>query len=390
MQNWKNYFLPCNINDDDYSYLNRRQELFFNIDKYTAKNDEVFSNINKYDLALIGIPEDRNSNNKGSAKAPSIVRDSFYKLYKPVSELKIADLGDLQQGKTVRDTYFAVKDIITELLEMNVIPLIIGGTQDLTYPIYLAYEQFVENLNIVTIDSRFDLGNTVEDFDSQSFLNKIILNEENCLFNLTNIGYQSYYVSLEEIELINELYFDAIRVGIARSEISENEPYLRDADFVSLDISSVKKADAPGHAHPSVNGFYGEEICKLAKYAGLSDRLSAFGIFEINPDYDNNRQTTELAAQILWYFIQGFSMRKKEYPLADIQIFKKYMVSIEGPEHRIIFYRSPKTHRMWMEIPYLDKRKEKTIIVSCSYDDYQKAVKNEIPNRWWKYYQKLN
>ncbi len=390
MQHLNNYFSPVEIESEKFKFLNNSEDLLFSISKHTKNSSEIFKDIDKFDIAIMGIPEDRNSTNKGCSFAPSKIRKALYKLYKPAANTRIIDLGDIKKGKTVKDSYAAVKDIVSELLSLNVVPVIIGGSNDLCHPVFLAYKKITKALNIVSIDSRFDLGNTEDNFDSDSYLSKIILEKKSNLFNYTNIGYQTYYVSRKDISLMNELYFDTIRLGTARSNIAENEPYIRDADFVSVDLSSVKQADAPGHSTPSVNGFYGEEICQLARYAGLSDRLSSFGIFEANPNFDINNQTIELSAQILWHFIQGYYLRKKDYPKINIKTYKKYIVSVEGPEHKITFYKSMKTNRMWMEVPYLDNDKEEIIIISCSYNDYQKAIKNEIPDKWWKFYQKLN
>jgi len=42
--------------------------------------------------------------------------------------------------ETIEDTYFALQQLVKSLLKNNCIPIIIGGTQDLTYPMYRAYD----------------------------------------------------------------------------------------------------------------------------------------------------------------------------------------------------------------------------------------------------------
>jgi hypothetical protein len=34
-------------------------------------------------------------------------------------------------------------------------------------------------------------------------------------------------------------------------------------------------------------------------------------------------------------------------------------------------------------------KNERHFIIPCNKEDYQKAMKNELPNLWWKTYQKL-
>ena len=138
------------------------------------------------------------------------------------------------------------------------------------------------------------------------------------------------------------------------------------------------------------SGFYGEEICQMAKYAGLSDNLSSFGIFELFPEFDKYNQTSHLMAQSIWYFIQGFYERKKDYPVVDIKNHIKYIVNLEKLKHELIFYKSQASQRWWMEIPEIKKNKKTKYYISCSHSDYIKSCEGEIPDRWWKAFQKLN
>jgi hypothetical protein len=164
---------------------------------------------------------------------------------------------------------------------------------------------------------------------------------------------------------------------------------MRDANMVVLDIASVKQSDAPAHKFSSPNGFYSEEICQIARYAGISDNVSIFGIFELNPVYDINEQTSKLAAQVLWYFIDGVNARQKDFPMPDSQNYTKHIVSFEKSDQNIVFYQNNYNKRWWMEVPY-PKLHDKNIIIACSYNDYINACNQELPERWLKTLQKLN
>ena len=67
---------------------------------------------------------------------------------------KIADLGNIQKGNSVTDTYFAVSNIVESLLKKKIIPVIIGGTQDITYANYRAYDNLEQTVNLVSVDSQ--------------------------------------------------------------------------------------------------------------------------------------------------------------------------------------------------------------------------------------------
>ena len=93
------------------------------------------------------------------------------------------------------------------------------------------------------------------------------------------------------------------------------EPLIRDSEFISIDMGAVRHADAPGASTPSPNGFFGDELCQITRYAGLSEQANILGFFELNPSSDINGQTAHLAAQAAWYFLEGLSHRIRENPV---------------------------------------------------------------------------
>jgi arginase family enzyme len=336
--------------------------------------------------------ERRAVNNKGCGGAANAIRQHLYHLFQGKYNAKIADLGNIKQGHTIKDSYFALTTVCHELLKNKIIPIVIGGGHDLTFPIYKAYYKIEPTINIVNVDSKFDLGGPDSEFNSAAYLGKIILHQPNILFNYSNIGYQTYFVQQKEIELFRKLYFDAHRLGIVQSEMEEVEPIVRNADFLSFDISAIRMSDAPGNANASPNGFYGEQACSITRYAGLSDKLSAIGFFEMNPLYDNRGQTAHLVAQMLWYFIDGYYHRFQDFPFRKKSDYLKYRVSILGHKNEIVFYKSKRSDRWWMEIPYPVHKKlkfERHCLVPCSYNDYLTACSEEVPDRWWQSYHKL-
>jgi formiminoglutamase len=352
-----------------------------------------FPDLHKLDIALLGIREDRLAyRNDGCSQGPDVIRKHLYALFQGDTNIRIADLGDILPGHEVNDTYFALSSVLTELLHRSITPVIIGGSQDLTYAQYRAYENLGQIINIVAVDPEFDLGNDEESIDSRSYLSHIILHQPNYLFNYTNIGYQTYFVDSAAINLMRNMYFDIYRLGSIRSNLEEAEPLVRNADMLTFDISSVRFSDAPGNNNAGPNGFYGEEACQLARYAGLSDKLSSIGFYEYNPSLDTRDQTAFLIAQMIWYFIDGFCNRKNDFPFMSKEDYLKYIVSVNNSEHDITFYKSKKSDRWWMNVPCTPTQSqlyERHYLVPCSYSDYQEALKNEIPERWWQVYQKL-
>lgn len=345
------------------------------------------------DIALLGIPDDRNAlNNEGCGLAPNAIRKYLYQLYPGPYPLRIIDLGNLKTGHSVTDTYFALSSVVAELIANNVLPVILGGSQDMTFANYQAYQSLGQIINIVSVDPLFDLGRSEEELTSRSFLSSIILHQPNYLFNFANIGYQTYFIDQDALKLMKNLYFDTYRVGIVRENLEEVEPIVRNADLLSFDISAIRNSDAPANANATPNGFYGEEACQIVRYAGLSDKLTSIGFYEVNPRFDPTGQTAHLVAQMIWYFIDGYYNRAHDFPFRNEEDYLKYRVNISDHKEEIVFYKSKKTDRWWMEIPLQPEQKikyQRHYLVPCSYKDYQIACENDIPDRWWMVYQKL-
>ncbi|MFO7723768.1 MAG: formimidoylglutamase [Bacteroidales bacterium] len=356
-----------------------------------------FPDPSEFRIALIGVTEDRNAvSNRGSSEGPDIIRKEFYKLFPGNFNPKIVDLGNLANGHQPEDTYFALTSVVSTLIDMDVLPVILGGSQDLTFAQYRAYEKLGQIVNLVAIDPRFDLGEVEGSLDNISYLSKIILHQPNFLFNFTNIGYQTYYVDQDAIQLMKNLLFDSYRVGLVRENLEEAEPLIRNADIISVDVTAIRMCDAPGSENASPNGFYGEEICQLMRYAGRSDKLTSIGFYEYNPAFDARHQTAQLVAQMIWYLLEGFCFRSDDLPAKgkpwDEHSFIKYIVPVENHDHEIVFLKSRKSDRWWMKVPCRSESPasyERHYFVPCSYNDYQIALKNDVPDRWWQVYQKL-
>lgn len=345
--------------------------------------------LDEINIAIFGVEEDRNAeDNLGSGADIDAIRTHLYQLYTGNWSSKIADLGNIKKGNSVSDTHFAVKEIIASLLKKNIIPVIIGGGQDITFANYRAYDTLEQTVNLVAVDSMFDLGNIEDELSSKSYLSKIIMQEPNNLFNYSNVGYQTYFNSREEIALLESLYFDVYRLGEAK-DLEIVEPVFRDADIVSIDIGCVRQSEAPANNNVSPNGFYGEEICAIARYAGISDKVSSFGIYEYNARYDRNFQTAHLIAQMIWYFIEGVNKRAKDYPYSTKDNYQKFTVLLEDDDP-INFYKSDKTGRWWMEINLIkDNKYKRHALIPCTYQDYLEAMKQKIPRKWYSAMRKM-
>ncbi len=349
--------------------------------------DNHIPDIESASIAIVGISSAEPQLRLSGADA---IRRKLYKLYHHGNDIRLADLGNIVSGSTDNDNETALREVISPLISRGIAVIIIGGKQQLTFANYRAYQVLETTVNIATIDSQIDLGEFRDSLGGHNYLSKIILHEPGFLFNISILGYQTYLIDPESLALVEKLFFDAHRIGALTADLRDAEPHLRNADIVSIDMNSIRESDAPGTFQP--NGFTGEQICQLCKYVGLSDKTSSIGIYNYNPELDSNGQGALLIAQMIWFVLDGFSRRVKEYPLIHKKDFVEYKVIMPGAGDELIFYKSVRTDKWWLNVPYTTTSsfgRPRPYVLPCSYKDYEAACEGDVPDIYWRTYQKL-
>ena len=366
------YLLP--VNNEIVDFKNKLSPLA--IGKAITIYGDDQSILKGFDIALIGLSESRKSSevNKKYIDINSF-RKEFYSLFCGDWNVNIIDMGDVINGEDISDTYFALKTINESLLEKNIISFFIGGTQDLTFPLYQAFAKKGDYVNLTSIDNKFDFGQIKKDFDSSSYMSKILMEKDNKLNHYCNLGFQTFLNSQEEIDLLEKLQFESHRLGKINKKIDLIEPSLRYTDLLSIDFRSVKASEL-NFIHNYPNGFESSEICSIARYAGMSDRISCVGVFEVF----QNSISSALLAQAVWYFIEGFSLRIIEDPKSENFKGKSYHMDLEN--HQIKFYQSDISQKWWFEL--IEENNNKLMDVSlypCGHEDYLEACNDDISDK---------
>jgi len=358
-------------------------------DKQWGREIHLYTNelpkLKDYQLAIVGV-------DVGDGTGVNAVRKSLYQLYNWHSHLKVVDLGNIKTGATTNDTYFALSEVVSDLLDNRVIPIILGGTHDHTYGQFLGYKSQETVINMVVIDQTIDLQPVEEDvIKPDSFLYKILSHQSNYLRNFAQVGYQHYLVNTRMVDTLEYMNFECFRLASFKDDIKEVEPIVRDAHLVSFDLAAVCQSDAPGVLHRTPNGFLGQEACRISRYTGLSDRVSSIGFYGLEPANDRDDKTTNLVAQMIWHFVEGVYNRKNEFPEFDAKHCYEYIVDFQEMDYDLIFLRSKKSERWWMKIALPNQ--EGIIeyhIIPCSYSDYKNACNKEIPDRWMRAFEQLS
>ena len=324
------------------------------------------------DIVLVGVAETRGNNTSYfSGHAPDCIRKQLYQLNYWHNEIRLADIGNIKQGATLSDSYAAVTTVLSELLRKNKTVVLLGGSHDITLAQYFAFTQQKREVEATCIDAMIDLKGESQ-VRSENFLMEMLTSEPNLVKHYNHIGFQSYFVHPRMLETMDKLRFDCYRVGVARENMEEMEPVLRNTQLLSFDINAIKFSDSPA-SQLSPNGFSGEEACMLSRYAGMSNQVISFGIYGYLPHLDINNLSARQIAQMIWYFIDGKNRCKQETVIEERNNFNEYHSTFT--EIDTIFLQSKKTGRWWMQLP--NKK-----FTACSYNDYLIAGRNEIPERW--------
>lgn len=333
--------------------------------------EHEFPDLEDTSIVFVGCNDQRGSGLPNKCMASEEIRKEFYRLYYWHSDLKIADIGDVKTGKSITDTYAALKVVIQELISEGKVVVVLGGSHDLTLAQYEAFAAESQLIDAVGIDAVIDI-NLDAPFRADNFLMEMLTAEPNYMKHYNHIGFQSYFIHPRMLETMDKLRFDCFRVGKVKEHIEEMEPVIRNCQLLTFDISAIANGFAPANTI-SPNGFSGEEACILMQYAGMSNSIKSAGIYGYQPEKDRDSMTAKQISQMLWYFIDGKARGDREARIQEKDSFNEYHTAFG--ELETTFLQSKKTGRWWMQLP--DKQ-----FIACSYKDYLLASSNEIPERW--------
>ena len=341
------------------------------------------------DIALIGLKEYRGSGRQGAPESVDEVRKQLYQLKKGFGDYGIIDLGNFRNGPAIEDTYLRLKEVCAYLMEKGIIPILFGGSHDLDIGQYYAFESLDKLVSILNVDNKMDFEEGEN--NDQTHLSRILKHSPNYLFSYYHLAYQSYLTHQKELELVERLSFEAIRLGVLKENIKEIEPTVRDADMMTFDMSALQACYAPGASDSKVYGLTGEEACQLWWYAGQNEKMNSVGLYNYDLNEDSeDRKTAFVMSTMIWYFIEGYYHRKED------KIFKSndylmYEVHLGDEPDTIRFYKSKLSERWWMEVPNLESNGlfNRNRMLACNYSDYELALKGEIPDRWINFHNKV-
>lgn len=330
-------------------------------------------NLSEVKIAIIGI----------DAISADPIRKKFYQLSNHFGALKIADLGNLRKA----NLDFSI-GALSEIRAIGILPILIGDNIHFAQALYRALKMNYTNINLVCVDENVPLEPEKPEA-TKAYLNPIAMGSDSKLFQLGLIGFQKHFTPERILQFVESQNYDIMRLGEARAKLSEAEPIIRNADLMGFNVRVIRSADFTAVEKPSPTGFAAEEVCKLAHYAGMSDKLKGFYLLGYHAGKDVLAQSAFVMAEILWYFLEGFYHRKGDYPVSTDGL-TEYIVELKRYDYQLTFWKSKLSGRWWIQVPVkVKKRDHRHRLIPCSFQDYKMASQDELPDRLIKAFKRF-
>lgn len=354
---------------------------------YQKENE--FPDLSKVHLAIIGVHLP-NETIAQDIEAALNVRRELYDLYNAEMAFSVADLGNIRPCPRPIDAQYALAAVVEILLKQQIIPIIIGNAHSYCLGQYWGHAATQKAINVAIFDRKMDISAISADKQmlegmgystDDTFLSMILKHPH--LSDFAHLAHQRALISPVYYHILEKRNFDLYGLGELRPDIQEVEPAVRNRHLVAFDLSAIRQADAPATIYAPPAGLNAEEALAIARYVGLNDHLQSFGIYGYQPQSNPHCPTARLVAQMIWYFVEGFYSRKNDFPEKDDKRYLRYIVNFKDNDLEIVFLKSKKSDRWWMRVP-TKNNEQGYILYPCSYNDYQTACHDEIPERWIK------
>lgn len=287
-------------------------------------------------VALIFASDFRGAGLGGGLCNFSTIRENLYRLSCADFEIPISDLGDLRTGQSSEDTHYILQEVLLTCIRQKALPVIVGGSEDLSYPLCKAVCSIREETSYTHISSKVSLKAEDGMLSSGNFFHRILGGKEFSLKNVHLLGLQSYLNDWESVALLADIGVDAVRLSEMAGSPERCEPYFRRADLVTISCDAVESFCGEFSIHPQVNGLGRREVCAYMKEAGLSENLKAAGVFNFN-FFSENTLNHQLLAQMIWHLIEGINIRRTHPQEKNFETYYVLVGDNEYAFHKEVF-----------------------------------------------------
>ncbi|MEO6191077.1 MAG: hypothetical protein ABIO44_12725 [Saprospiraceae bacterium] len=328
--------------------------LIYSNDRFKKPNLHFYQgqelDLTKYNIALIAYDHD---------STQSFRKILYTQQFEFFRNLEILDLGDAYAMSLTE-----MADMIQSLIKADVYPILVGFPQECILSISNTWENEILPHSICWVTSIFNK----ETFD--------VLENNIFIKNQYYLGLQRQ-LSTMNIAKSNDQNIKPMYLSEFRKSNQNIDAYTRNSELFYFNMNAVRFSDFPASINPS--GFFSEEIISIAKLSGSSDRSLLSVISSWNKDIDKNHICNTLVSQIIWYMIEGYTLKLKD-KLAKNKNLSHYVVEVKNSDIHLDFYKSEVSGKWWIKEPGPDENYHGSLI-PCTYEEYLKTVQENLPER---------
>jgi formiminoglutamase len=264
----------------------------------------------------------RNQGRAGAALGPDAIRRRFGKMPNHLPEnCALFDFGNFNcEDGDMEATQAALAQGVENLRDEDLFCVVLGGGHDMAYGHFQGLKRSLggdQVLGIINFDAHFDLRSNRNGNNSGTPFFQI---GSECKETETDFRYLCLGIREDANDRalydttsvfgVNYLEIERFQMPHLELVLQEIEYFIKgvDAVYVTIDLDGFSSAYAMGVSAPSPMGFNPQLVTECLKAIIHSKKMAGLDIAEMNPEYDIDNQTANLAASLLHFAIHRISL----------------------------------------------------------------------------------
>lgn len=225
----------------------------------------------------------------------------------------------VKMGKNLEKNHQSARKSVSQSAKDSLV-VAIGGGHDYAYSWFSGLMDSAvtasgksRRIGCINIDAHFDLRSHQPVMTSGSPFRRLIEEGRLSGADLVEFGIQDHCNAKElwdfaKQKKVSVVRMNRIRNGKAVQEFKKALSYLKkkcDSVVISLDLDALSLAYCPGVSAPQAEGFTASEVFQMLEIAGADKKVTSLGVFELAPPLDHQDQTSRVAAQAVWHFLNS-------------------------------------------------------------------------------------
>ena len=263
--------------------------------------------------SIVGAPFDSTSSYRsGQRFAPAAIREASiniegngYAIDGFIDDVPLRDEGDIVVSHgNVHETLTRIAKVITEILEDNATPVVIGGEHTVTLGVLRGIAASGRKPCIISLDAHFDLRDDYlgERYSHACWLRRAL---EEMGVRAVVVGVRAFdkeeLVYAENSGLVTYIPSWVIKSLGLRAALLRIKSALSPCSkvYLTIDMDFLDPAYAPGVGNPEPGGLDIQEGLQLASELAKSFSIIGVDVVEVTPNYDPSGITSIAAAKIM-------------------------------------------------------------------------------------------